>query len=681
MSIINLILGIPLGYIMYFCYSITQHYGVAIIMFTILMKIIFFPLSIAAQKNSVRMAKLQPKLDEIKKRYSGDSDKIAQEQIYLYKNEKYSPIFGLVPLLIQIPLILGLINVVYNPLQHLLHLSGDMIETLAAITEDSLGITLGWGRQLQIIDAIRSFPDVFRSLQSADNIISSIENLRLSFAGINLSMTPSLLRFDSLMLIPAGSGLSAFLLCLVQNKIDLLQKRQSVLAKTLMTLFMIGFGVYFTFIVPAGVGLYWIAGNLLTIVVTYLCNRMYTVVDMGRHTQKKTMTKEEKIAAKEQKKTNRLRARMDGKRFFADENDNKQLVFYSQASGFYKYFRGLIEYITQNSDIIVHYVTSDPDDKIFDTANKQIIPYYGGSEREIIGYMMKMDADMVVMTMPDLDTYHIKRSYLRKDIEYVFLDHGMTSFHLMYREGALDNYDTIFCYSPNHIEEVRETEKAYGLPAKNLVKTGYGLLDEMLAEFESLGHVENNPKRILVAPSWQVDNIMELCIDEIIEQLAGKGFRLTIRPHPEFVKRFPDEMQSIIDRYATKLDDDFIIQTDFSSNETVFQSDLVITDWSSIAQEFSYATKKPSLFINTPMKIMNPEYKRIPCIPLDISLRDEIGISLDVTELGSLFDTVSLLLENKEEYRQRITDVLNRNIFNIGCSDKVAGDYIINALG
>ena len=57
-------------------------------------------------------------------------------------------------------------------------------------------------------------------------------------------------------------------------------------------------------------------------------------------------------------------------------------------------------------------------------------------------------------------------------------------------------------------------------------------------------------------------------------------------------------------------DSDVEIQTDFSSNSTVFEADLMITDWSGIAYEYAYTTQKPVLFINTPMKVMNPEYQR-----------------------------------------------------------------------
>ncbi|NLA81477.1 MAG: hypothetical protein GX849_01340, partial [Clostridiaceae bacterium] len=105
-----------------------------------------------------------------------------------------------------------------------------------------------------------------------------------------------------------------------------------------------------------------------------------------------------------------------------------------------------------------------------------------------------------------------------------------------------------------------------------------------------------------------------------------------------------------------------------------------ITDWSSIAQEFSYATKKPSLFINTPMKILNPEWEEIPIIPLDISLRDQIGLSVDPGDLDQLADLVAGLLADKAGYEDRISRLVSRNIFDVGDGARAGGAYIIQAL-
>lgn len=678
MELLNLLLGVPLGYLMYLCYRLTGGYGMSIIVFTVLTKIILFPLSLLSQKNSIKMVKIQPRLDDIRIRNEGNIELIMQEQRRLYKEEGYSTVIGILPLLLQIPLILGLINVIYNPLQHLLHVSPDVISLLADKTMELTGVAdLGYGGQLTIMETVQKHPEAFLALPGVSEIVEQIKQADLMFLGINLSEVPKWA--SATVLVPLLSGASALILSLVQNSVNVLQKEQGAVGKWAMTIFLVVFSGYFAFVVPSGIGVYWIFGNLLSILVTYICNWVYNprkYIDYENRPQKPKLTKEEREQIRLQKKLARKREREDYRRFFSQK---KQLVFYSEASGFYKYFERLIDYIINNSDIVVHYVTSDYSDRIFNNEDLRIQKYYIGPKL-LIPFMMKMDADMVVMTTPDLEKYHIKRSIVRKDVEYVYLDHGMSSFHLTLREGALDHFDTIFCYGPNHITEVRQTEEAYGLPPKKLVETGYGLLDTLLENVAKLPPVENEVKQILIAPSWQKDNILEYCLDEVLSQLLHKGFKVILRPHPEFVKRFSGKMKSIETKYQQDIGDDFIIETDFSSNSTVFMSDLVITDWSTIAHEFSYATKKPSLFINTPMKVMNPNYKRIAAVPLDISLRDQIGISVDTDKLDTLLDKVNYLLSKREEYRQKITDVMQENIFNIGSSAEKGGAYIIETL-
>ena len=93
--------------------------------------------------------------------------------------------------------------------------------------------------------------------------------------------------------------------------------------------------------------------------------------------------------------------------------------------------------------------------------------------------MMKMDADVVVMTMPDIENYHIMRSYIRKDINYVYVPHGMDSLNMTMRTGSMDHYDSVLCTGKIQKEEIEKTEEVYNLPKKELVEWGYSLHDEM----------------------------------------------------------------------------------------------------------------------------------------------------------------------------------------------------------
>ena len=116
-------LGNILGIVMKFCYDLVSNYGLAIILFTLISKIVLLPISIWVQKNSIKMVQMQPDINKIKIKYFGDKDSIAEEEAKLYKKYKYSPFASIIPLVIQIVLLLGLVQVINKPMTHILNFS------------------------------------------------------------------------------------------------------------------------------------------------------------------------------------------------------------------------------------------------------------------------------------------------------------------------------------------------------------------------------------------------------------------------------------------------------------------------------------------------------------------------------------------------------------------------------
>lgn len=687
-TILNTVVGVPLGYLMRLCLFIVNNYGLAIILFTLLTKIILFPLNIMIQKNSIKMIRIQPELNEISAKYVGNQDRISEEQLKLYKRENYRPLAGLIPMMIQIPLVLGVMQVIYNPLQHLLRIPKDVI---AAFVGEALGILhlqeAGSSIQVNIVNLIQNTASIeqFRALQ-IDNydipgIVSRIQEFDMTFLGINMSVTPQFGVWNILTWVPILAGASSYLLCFCQNHVNVLQKEQGWLGKWGMAIFLVLFSGYFAYLVPAGVGLYWTASNLFAILVMYAVNWLYKpkkYIDYEALEKSKIALAQSKEVEKSLKLTPeaKARAKADYKAFFKDEE--KKLVFYSEKSGFYKYFQNVIEYILEHSDITIHYITSDFQDAIFKKDNPRIKPYFIDDNR-LIPLFMKMDADKVVMTTPDLQTFHLKRSYVRKDVEYIYMFHGLLSTNMVVNKGAYDNFDTIFCVGQHQIDEIRETEKMYQLPEKRLIECGYGLFDNMLAEYENGKSIQKSKRQILIAPSWQEGNILDTCIGEILDRLMKTGYEIIVRPHPEYIKRFPSEMNQLLKRYEAV--DNVVFQTDFSSNNTVFDADLLMTDWSGIAYEFSYVTKRPSLFINTKMKVLNEDWDKYENAPLDITLRDRIGVSLEPDHLDDIALVVERLLnEEQDKYILSIQEIVSKYIFNIGHSGEVGGQYIIDSL-
>ena len=165
MAWITNLLAVPLGALMRICYSLVRNYGLTIILFTLLTKIILFPVQLLVQKNSIKMVRMEPELHALKMKFIDNKDAYLDAQIALYRKEKYHPMAGTIPLLIQIPIIFGLIDVIYQPLTHILHLDSSLIALFVRKAQEILG-DLGSSPQLKVSELLVSEgrPDLFLSL-------------------------------------------------------------------------------------------------------------------------------------------------------------------------------------------------------------------------------------------------------------------------------------------------------------------------------------------------------------------------------------------------------------------------------------------------------------------------------------------------------------------------------------
>lgn len=567
---------------------------------------------------------MQPELNFSKAKYFGDKEKIAEEEAKIFKKYKYNPFVTIIPTFVQLILLMCVIEVIKSGIQ------------------------------------------------------SGLYNM--SFAGISLSIVPSK-AFGIYILMPIFAAISSLAMCICQNKSNVIQVEQSKVSQWITLAISVGLSLYLGFFVSSGVALYWIISNLFAIAQLYLLNIMINpkkYVDYKLLEESKNALSElEKIGNNDnsRKSEYRKKEREDYKRFFSVVN--KHVVFYSESKGFYKYFRGLIDYLLDKTNIIIHYITSDPEDNIFNLAkeNNRIRAYYIG-EKRLITLMMKMDADMVLMTVPDLDQFHIKRSYVRKDVEYVFVQHGPGSVNMLFRKGALDNFDTVFCESKTQKEEILAQEKCYGLNHKKLIEVGSLVQDDMIEAYKNVK--QSDDRYILIAPSWQADNIIDLCLDELLNEIRKTSYKVIVRPHPQHVRHMRGKLEQMRDKYIN--DDRITFQLDFSSTDTVWNAYLLITDWSDISIEYAFCTHRPVIFINTPMKIINPDYKDIDIVPFEIEIREKIGKSIDLNNLDSLHIVVDNLLKDIDEYRNNIIAYQEGQIYNIGHSASVGGKYIVDSL-
>ncbi len=598
------------------CYGLCHNYWIAIFLFTILTKVILLPLSIWVQKNSIKTVRMQPEMNHIKAAYMGNQDAISEEQYKLFKREKYNPFADLIPLFVQLALLMG------------------------------------------VVEAVKRG--------------TSLTDIPVKTGGVTL-------------LVPLFAALSAFFMCFVQNKINVLQSEQGLLNKYGTMIFSVVLSLYLGFFVSVGVGSYWCYSNILSVVQLVLLNiwiNPKNYIDYEALEASKEELKNAKLfMASGQKKDRqnpyRKREKEDYKRFL--NTSGKKIVFYSEKNGFYKYYRNIIEEIIKRTNIVIHYISSDPLDEVFQMGNDQFKTYYIGENRMIV-LMMKMETELMVMTTPDLENFQLKRSYVKKDIEYIYVPHDVNSSNLTFHKNALDHFDTIFTSGFKNKEEIKEREQKYGLPSKNLLEWGSGVIDNMTAAYMEMSEEREQGKKktVLIAPSWQKDNILDSCIEEMLDRLVQTDYQIIVRPHPQYVRHFEGRVDSLAEKYKEY---GVEFQKDFSSNKTVYMADLLVTDWSSISLEYAFSTLKPVLFINTPMKVVNPDYQELSTVPIDIELRDKVGISLELNRVGAeVVSAVDRLLFDRQFSKESMQELKELYLYHPGESGKVGAKYMIQRL-
>ena len=314
------------------------------------------------------------------------------------------------------------------------------------------------------------------------------------------------------------------------------------------------------------------------------------------------------------------------------------------------------------------YVTSANDDPMLNSQNKRIRVFYIGHGAIRTKFFMELKTEVLVMTMPNLETYFIKRSRIYP-VHYVYVFHSMVSTHKIYEKGAFDHFDSIFCVGPHHVEEISATESAYNLNHKNLVPCGFGLLDKLQKNKPIKNQkrcTEDGRKKILVAPSWGKKGLLETKCLELVKILLDAGYHVTVRPHPMTVRKWPKVIKTIKNEFRDN--SNFEMETNVSSFESLYSAYGLISDWSGIGFEYAFVCERPVIYVDVPHKNNNPDYNNIPCEPLESSIRNLIGKIISPNELESIPKMIESTYENIDLFKTKVQEVRNETVFNLGQS-------------
>jgi len=351
--------------------------------------------------------------------------------------------------------------------------------------------------------------------------------------------------------------------------------------------------------------------------------------------------------------------------------DWRNIVVYSESGQDWHYFEPLIAVLNGELQRRVTYVTSDPGDpglnRQHDLFGTVCIP--AGFFLTVYFNMQK--ADVVVLTMMDLNNFQLKKSI--NPVHYIYLFHALGSTHMVDHANSYDAYDSLFCVGPHHFNELRERESIANLEARNLFEYGHPRLENLLTEaqvYRERAVAEKRPASsrpvVLIAPTWGEQSIFNTCGDELTGLLLGAGFHVIARPHYQTLKLTP----GVIDELKLKYGDheNFEFQDQMGESDSLFRSDILICDWSAIAIEYAVGLEKPVLFVDLPKRVRNPDWEALGIEPREIAIRTQAGEIVSPKRLDEVPEKIAHLLERPDEFRQRMVQLRSRMVFNIGGS-------------
>ena len=293
MSTIGYYICVPFAWLVRLFYNLTNSYGVALILFTLVIKLIMLPFQMKSKKSMMRMSRVSGQMQELQKRYAKNQAKLQEEMQKLYEEEGVNPMSGCLWSFLPLPILMALYSIIRQPITHFMMLSKDVLQTVVQSVADA-GVDL---TNIVMMDKVTGAPALKDGLYQMAaygqiNLVKAVQEMGLStpdgwfnvnykFLGLDLTATPweyiKSFTFTwaviGVILIPILAGLSQF----VFSKLTMKTQPQADAAggasmKSMMYMMPL-FSVYIAFVMPAALGVYWIAQSVFSLIQEAILNK------------------------------------------------------------------------------------------------------------------------------------------------------------------------------------------------------------------------------------------------------------------------------------------------------------------------------------------------------------------------------------------------------------------------
>ena len=287
---------IPFAWLLRALYELTSSYGWALVLFTVVIKLIMLPFQMKSKKSMMRMSRVSGQMQELQKRYAKNQAKLQEEMQKLYEEEGVNPMSGCLWSFLPLPILMALYSIIRQPITHFMMLSKDVLQTVVQSVADA-GVDL---TNIVMMDKATGAPALKDGLYQMAaygliHLVKGVQEMGLStpdgwfnvnykFLGLDLTATPweyvKSFTFTwaviGVILIPILAGLSQF----VFSKLTMKTQPQADAAggasmKSMMYMMPL-FSVYIAFIMPAALGVYWIAQSAFSLIPEAILNKTFS---------------------------------------------------------------------------------------------------------------------------------------------------------------------------------------------------------------------------------------------------------------------------------------------------------------------------------------------------------------------------------------------------------------------
>lgn len=327
-----------------------------------------------------------------------------------------------------------------------------------------------------------------------------------------------------------------------------------------------------------------------------------------------------------------------------------RIIIYGEDKRYYNVFKPIIEELIR-LEIPVIYYSSSEDDPIFEIKNDLLHTEFIGVGNIAYAKLNFIEADICLMTTPNLDVFQLKRSKGVKKYVHIFHAPNEASMYCLY---SLDFFDAVLLNGENQIPDIRELEETRKTKVKELEIIGSTYLDELNKKKEeaskSITKVENK-KTVLIAPSWGMNGLLKRFGEKIIDPILSNGYYVIIRPHPQSLIVEKDMIEKLKNKYK----DNSNLEWDFNRDNiySLSKADVMLSDFSGVIFDYVFLFNKPTI---------------IPSFTFDKRGYDAIELKGETWTLKTLPKITVSLDENNFA---NIADILNDTITNTSLKDNI----------